>query len=324
MDFLKKYWKHILGLVVYTGLVVFISITLYKGYVSNQINNAIKETFNNVFSTSGDNDSADTNVLQENKNESIPIKQMKVDDTIITQDWEITLKGTEFSQDVIPPTPDTFYTHYQIKDTTNTYLVVKLNMKNISTIALYADNNISLKAIYDNKYEYTGFTTLLAQDNSDFDYTNITSIAPLTSRTLYYLVEMPKNITEDEKNIEIQLTAYQTKYTYDIIKSSPNAETNIDIQESKQSEANISSTTNETASSNTNKNVNSSKKKDTTEFSNPYEENIVYFYDASNSNNNQNSNSLDSYINNNISNTPIPELPSSDNNLDYLIEGIDY
>lgn len=321
MEFIKKYWKYILLVLIYTVLVSFISISAYKSYLGNKINKTFEETFNTI-SDSFNNKENNSIESEDISNQIVSTKPINLNETLTTQDWEITLIGTEFSQDVIPPTPATFYSHYQVKDTTNTYLVVKLDMKNISTISLHADDNISLKAICDGKYEYTGFSTLLAQDNSDFDYTNITSIAPLTKRTLYYLIEMPKDISVDDKDIEIQLSAYQDKYVYKISKTQ---ETDMNSNDVTNKE-NISNTNTNQISTNTStttkKSSNATHKKDTTE-TNPYEENVIYFYDAANSNESQNSNSLDSYIKNNISNEPIPELPSNTNelNTDFIIEG---
>lgn len=321
MEFIKKYWKYILLVLIYTVLVSFISISAYKSYLGNKINKTFEETFNTI-SDSFNNKENNSIESEDISNQIVSTKTINLNETLTTQDWEITLIGTEFSQDVIPPTPATFYSHYQVKDTTNTYLVVKLDMKNISTISLHADDNISLKAIYDGKYEYTGFSTLLAQDNSDFDYTNITSIAPLTKRTLYYLIEMPKDISVDDKDIEIQLYAYQDKYVYKISKTQESDMSSNDVT----SKENLSNTSTNQTSTNTNtttkKSSNATQKKDTTEI-NPYEENVIYFYDAANSNESQNSNSLDFYIKNNISNEPIPELPSNTNelNADFIIEG---
>lgn len=322
MEFIKKYWKYILLVLIYTVLVSFISISAYKSYLGNKINKTFEETFNTI----SDSFNNKENSSIENKdisNQIISTKPISLNETLTTQDWEITLIGTEFSQDVIPPTPDTFYSHYQVKDTTNTYLVVKLDMKNISTISLHADDNISLKAIYDGKYEYTGFSTLLAQDNSDFDYTNITSIAPLTKRTLYYLIEMPKDITVDDKNIEIQLMAYQDKYVYRISKTKLESDINSNNVTNKEVSNTNTTQISTNNSTTTKKSSNTTQKKETSESINPYEENVIYFYDAANSNDSQNSNSLDSYIKNNISNQPIPELPSNTNelNADFIIEG---
>lgn len=327
MDFLKKYWKYILGLVIYTVLVVFISITAYKGYLGNKINNAFKDVFNSSFNDSGDNKILNNESEKNNvENQIITTKQMNIDETITTQDWEITLKGTEFSQDVTPPAPAMFYSHYQVKDTTNTYLVVKLDMKNISALSLTADDNISLKAIYNGKYEYKGFSTLLSQDNSNFDYTNITSIAPLTNRTLYYLVEMPKNITEDDNEIEIQLTAYQTKYTYKIVKNTvtiSKEETNNTTEEIKVEPTNTTNISNRTNTSSAKKNNTQSSSQIKKEV-NPYEEDVVFIKEMSGQDTSTN---LDNYINNYITNEPIPVLPSSNNdennNIDYLSRGIE-
>lgn len=312
MEFFKKYWKHIVGVLVYTILVVFISITSYKWYLGQQLQNVFTNAFSDISNDSSNSENSKIKNDNNSNNIVTPIKEISINETIHTQDWEITFKGTEFLQDVMPPTPDSFYTHYQVKDTTNTYLVAKFDIKNISTISLTADENLSLKAIYDKKYEYNGFSTLLSPNNGSFDYVNITAIPPLTSRTLYYLIEMPKDITEDEKSIDIHLTAYQEKYTFNIDK-------NVNAPTIKTQEQNI---TNSIESNKTTKTSSKSTNKAEPKSENPYEENVVLFRELSGSNNT--GTSLDNYINTYITNEPVPELKSnqnSDTTPDYLIRG---
>lgn len=97
----------------------------------------------------------------------------------------------EFTQDLLPPNRGGFYTHYQVEDTNNVYLVVNLNVKNVAQINLGADTIANVEIIYDNKYTYSSFPVLEKKDGTGYDYSNITDIAPLTSRKMCYLAEMP-------------------------------------------------------------------------------------------------------------------------------------
>lgn len=214
LEFVKKNWKWLLVVVIvlYTALVSFISISIYKTYLANQFKNAFSEAFNTTFS--GDDKEANKKNDVSSENKKIATKPTDIGQTIYSQDWEITFKGTEFSQDVKPPKTSGFYTHYQVDDTSSTYLVSKFDIKNVSEISLDGEDSVELKAYYDNKYEYTGFSVIVDKDNEGFS--SYESVAPLTTRTLYYLTEMPKEITEDDKPIKIQFSISDEVYEYTI------------------------------------------------------------------------------------------------------------
>lgn len=124
-------------------------------------------------------------------------KIVSMGETISEKDWEVTIKETGFKQDIVPKNPQSFYSHYQVEDTNNTYFYLIVEAKNISAISLRADKVGSVKMKYNNKYEYSTFATFEESGGKDFTYTNITSIKPLTTGTLYYLVQVPKTIADE-------------------------------------------------------------------------------------------------------------------------------
>lgn len=74
-----------------------------------------------------------------------------------------------------------FYTYYQVKDTSNTYLCVTLDCKNISSLELGADKVATVKAKYKDQYTYSSFSAI-ENGTLGFSYTNIIKIDPLTSK----------------------------------------------------------------------------------------------------------------------------------------------
>ena len=51
---------------------------------------------------------------------------------------------------------------------------------------------ISVKAIFDGKYEYSANMALEATDGAGFDYANITNVKPLETRKAVFMFEVPK------------------------------------------------------------------------------------------------------------------------------------
>ena len=158
-------------------------------------------------------DSTGTGKLtSEATSKEIQREYIKSGEIIKTKDWEVKISEVKFGQRINPSIQPMFYTYYQVKDTSNTYLCVILEAKNNSTLELGADKVATVKTKYNNKYTYTSFSAI-EDANLGFTYTNITNIKPLTSRNIYYLAEMPKTI-EGETNTPIELEIKIDNATY--------------------------------------------------------------------------------------------------------------
>ena len=172
------------------------------------------KTLSDTMNTISDEISNITGVSTSNNTKSEETIKISKDDVIKGKDVEINIENVQFSQDVEPPVKNTFYTHYQVDDSSNTYLYLVLNCKNISTIDLKASSVANVIAKYNNAYTYNSFSTI--PDNvTGFTYSNITNIKPLTSQQIYYLAEMPKSI-EDETDtpLEVQIKVDDKTYLY--------------------------------------------------------------------------------------------------------------
>ena len=140
--------------------------------------------------------------------------KISIGDIITGKDWEINLESVNFSQKVEPPVKNLYYNYYQVKDSSNTYLYIVLNCKNISTLDLEASAAAAMTVKYDNKYTYSSFTAI-PDDTLGFTYTSLTKVKPLTSQKIYYLAEMPKNISEEtDTTIDINIKFENKTYIY--------------------------------------------------------------------------------------------------------------
>lgn len=123
------------------------------------------------------------------------------------------LLKTNFTADVLPPNTSGFYTHYEVDDPANdTYFVVYCDITNDSASAIGADDMISIKAIFDGKYEYNSNMALEEKDGTGFDYANITSIEPLETRKGVFMFEIPKKV--QNMSVELSIYFYGNEYSY--------------------------------------------------------------------------------------------------------------
>lgn len=121
---------------------------------------------------------------------------------------EVTIKSIKFTDKVEPSNPSSYYTYYEVKDTSNTYLALKINVKNLKGDSLDADKVMNAKLIYNDKYTYDCFSTI--EKDGTFTYTNITSIDPLKKSVIYYLFEVPKEVKDGD--VELQINYAGDKY----------------------------------------------------------------------------------------------------------------
>ncbi len=153
-----------------------------------------------------------TGVSNSSSTKSNETKTIGMGETITGKDVEVKIESANFSQKVEPPKKDMFYEYYQVKDSSNTYLYLVLDCKNISTIDLDASSVANVTVKYNGDYTYSSFSTI-PDDTLGFTYTSLTKIKPLTSQKIYYLAEMPKNIADEKDTpVEIQIKVDNTTY----------------------------------------------------------------------------------------------------------------
>ncbi len=114
----------------------------------------------------------------------------------------VTIEKVFFTKRLDPPRTDGYYRYYEAENGKK-YLVAKIKVKNLKGSSLSDEDILGIKCIYKEKYNYDGFICAEAKDGSSLDVYE--SIAPLDTRTMYYLVEVPEEVESETSELEIYL-----------------------------------------------------------------------------------------------------------------------
>lgn len=136
---------------------------------------------------------------------------LKAGDVIEAEDFaNMTFKGIDYTDDLLPSNTSGFYTHYEVDNKDNTYLVVKYDIENFQGSAKDVDTFAGIKAVYMGKYTYTGF--VVVEDSDKKGFSSYEQIDPLTKRACYCLIEVPKSVSEKEVELEISFNSQEYIY----------------------------------------------------------------------------------------------------------------
>ena len=152
----------------------------------------------------------DSNTQPGKTSGSVTLKEV-----VVTKNAEFYVDYTDITNDVTPPQPNDWYSHY-VADDGKVYVDICFAYKNTRESNVGADDVISAKLTYAGKYEYKGFSMIEEDNRSDFTYSNITSIAPLTTEYVHFLFEVPEDVQSSKDSIEITFTIDGNTYTYKI------------------------------------------------------------------------------------------------------------
>ncbi len=119
--------------------------------------------------------------------------------------------GIEYTDDLLPSNTSGAYSHYEVDNPSNTYLVVKFDITSYLSSAKDCDAFVGVKATYLSKYTYTGFVTV--EDDDGKRFSSYEEIDPLTTRHFYYLIEVPKTVMENEVDLTISFNNQEFVFT---------------------------------------------------------------------------------------------------------------
>ena len=143
-------------------------------------------------------------------NRDIPI--LTIGETVsVDEKCEFYLDYVNITDDVMPPKPGSWYSHYEADDG-KVYVDVCVAYKNLATRNIDADEVMTGKLIYSGKYEYKGFSMIERDSRSDFTYSNITSIAPLSTEYVHYLFSVPEEVQTSENAVDVILAIADGEY----------------------------------------------------------------------------------------------------------------
>ncbi|MGV2882203.1 bZIP transcription factor [Paenibacillus taichungensis] len=153
--------------------------------------------------------------VEQQQVESVP--SIKKGETVTIDDFaDITVTGNKINKKIVPSKPGNFYTYYESKEVDSSYFALVLKAKNLSTGGISADKIADVSLKYDNKYDYDTFSTIETRGGEDFTYTNITNIDPLKTGTIYYLVEIPNEVVESDKELKAEIKVQDQTFEYTI------------------------------------------------------------------------------------------------------------
>lgn len=145
--------------------------------------------------------------------EEVPvIQEVAIGDVITTENKEITLNNVEFSYDVLPDDTSGFYTHYAA-DEGKVYIHVDTDVKNLAKQNLRCDKILSIMADYNDGYQYSG-QAIVDDSQVGFNYSNITSITPLETLGVHFLISCPQEVEESTESLDIIFNVDGTDYVY--------------------------------------------------------------------------------------------------------------
>ena len=135
---------------------------------------------------------------------------ISVGNKITTDSMEITINSVELTYDVLPDDTSGFYTHYQA-DAGEVYISVDVSVLNKAKQNLDCDEIGTIVADYNGGYTYRGFI-VVKDSNLGFTYANITSIDPLETKGLKWLIKCPEEVEESTAPLFLELKIEGKKY----------------------------------------------------------------------------------------------------------------
>ena len=146
------------------------------------------------------------NVAQQENNVHI----VTAGDKIVTDSMEIKINSVELTYDVLPDNTSGFYTHYEA-DAGKVYIAVDASITNKAKQNLGCDEIGKVIANYNNGYTYRGFI-IVKDSTTGFTYANITSIDPLETRGIKWLIECPEEVETSSNPLFLEFTINGGKY----------------------------------------------------------------------------------------------------------------
>ncbi len=136
-----------------------------------------------------------------------------LNETITTAKCEFYIDYSSITNDVMPPNPSRWYSHYEADDG-KVYVDVCFAYKNLSESKVSASDVIGAKLVYADKYNYTGYSTI--EEDNRGDFTSYVSISPLSTEYIHYLFEVPEEVASSEESVVINFNISGNAYSYTV------------------------------------------------------------------------------------------------------------
>lgn len=138
--------------------------------------------------------SDESSFLKREANAKDDIEKINIGDTIASDRVEITIRTIELSYEVYPRDTSGRYRYYPA-ESGKVYIHIDTDVKNIQKQNIVCDEIMNVTADYDDGYTYDSFAAPNDGDRG-FTYGNITSITPLETLGVSFLIECPQEVEE--------------------------------------------------------------------------------------------------------------------------------
>ena len=129
---------------------------------------------------------------------------------------EFFIEKSNIAKRIDPPNASGFYSYYEA-DAGKLYVDVIISYKNLNTVDVDCDELFGgVKLIYDKDYEYSGTSIVEKESRSDFTYSSITSISPLTTEYVHYLFQIPESLQNESGSMVFQFRIGDSLYQYQV------------------------------------------------------------------------------------------------------------
>ncbi len=146
--------------------------------------------------------------------QQVSAKQIKVGDKIVTDSMEVVINRVELTYDVLPDNASGVYSHY-VAEEGKVYICVDADVTNKAKQKLACDEIGTIAANYNDGYTYNGFTAV-EDSSTGFTYANITSIDPLETRGIKWLVNCPQEVETSNNSLILELAIGGDKFVYTV------------------------------------------------------------------------------------------------------------
>lgn len=140
------------------------------------------------------------------------VKVIKAGEEIEEEDFaKMVFKGIEYTSDLLPSNTNGAYSHYEVDNKENVYLVARFDITNYASSDKKCDTFAGVKATYMDKYTYTGF--VVVEDEDEKGFSSYESVSPLMTRHFYYLIEVPKTVSSNPVTLTISFNGQEYAFT---------------------------------------------------------------------------------------------------------------
>ena len=127
---------------------------------------------------------------------------------------EFTITKINYSTQVKPTRPGDYYTYYAVDNLSNRFIDLTINIKNLTKNIEGVDSLLIVEIVYDNEYEYRTQSAVEASGGKDLEYSSLSGVNPLNTKTARFFVELPKAVVDDKGNIEVRIHVGDNTYIF--------------------------------------------------------------------------------------------------------------